>query len=191
MLALAERPCGYQVLSSQWFHARLFPRVFAVRTSLKGSHLQETPPWDVHRRSQKSVSTCNARTASISVRVLLVTVVALENSSDSCTPICVPGWESHRCSGNGQSEWIWIFQFRTIWMLLCNALDEIWEDAVCFLCAWEGVQKSWIALLPKPLSQTVHSRCIDCVSWPERIWNNSQKQELLKDIERYWKAVKK
>lgn len=36
-----------------------------------------------------------------------------------------PGWESHRCSGNGQSEWIWIFQFRTIWMLLCNALDEI------------------------------------------------------------------
>jgi len=116
MLALAERPCGYQVLSSPWFHARLFPRVFAVRTSLKGSHLQETPPWDVHRRSQKSVSTCNARTASISVRVLLVTVVALENSSDSCTPICVPGWESHRCSGNGQSEWIWIFQFRTIWI---------------------------------------------------------------------------
>ena len=52
-----------------------------------------------------------------------------------------------------------------------------------FLFAWEGVLKSWIALL-WPLSQTVHSRCMDCVSWPNRIWNNSQKQELLKDSEK-------
>ena len=70
-------------------------------------------------------------------------------------------------------------------MLLCNALDEIWEDAkmLCVSCLLEKVQKSWIALL-WPLSQTVHSRCMDCVSWPNRIWNNSQKQELLKDSEK-------